>query len=117
MFFNLFFTKREKCELLEQAARLVEQGWESSYWARDSNHKAVEPEDPSAVKFCVAGAVRRVAFDRIGHDYSLLWVKLNRAINSCAIKEGFRNAIHFNNAVAKNYWEVAELLRKSKDYV
>lgn len=47
-------------EQLKQARDLIANGWCRGAYAKDESNKPVPPNDPSACKFCLYGALRKV---------------------------------------------------------
>jgi hypothetical protein len=52
-------------DVLQAALEILQnpQQWCQKAWARDVDGYPVDPTDPSAVKFCLLGAVMKAAFD------------------------------------------------------
>jgi hypothetical protein len=59
---------RPLVETLKRARALVKRGWCRFSYAEDARGRAVDPLNRSARRFCVAGAIRRVAGSPVGSE-------------------------------------------------
>ena len=59
-------------QLIQQAKARLQQGWTKEQYARDAHGAKVKPCDPSAVCWCLRGAVTRAYYDLTGHQPHLL---------------------------------------------
>ena len=59
-------------QLIQQAKARLQQGWTKEQYARDEHGAKVKACDPSAVCWCLRGAVTRAYYDLTGHQPHLL---------------------------------------------
>jgi YD repeat-containing protein len=99
--------------VLEEAARIIEGGWARHELAYDAEGNPVYYTDPTAVTFCLVGALS-LAEIRLNHSFG--W---NLLLKGVLEKRGFTGIFisDWNNEIATSAAEVAEVLREAKQYV
>lgn len=64
--------RRAKKHLTDARSVLVEHGWTKYFYAKDGRGSYVKPDNPSAVEFCVVGALMRANRHAKQHAYFTL---------------------------------------------
>jgi hypothetical protein len=72
-------------EILEEAIGRVERGWTKLVSARDHYGNPVSPLDDEATRFCIDGAIARVAWERGDGVHNVVAVKAIEENESCRI--------------------------------
>lgn len=85
--------------------------WTKRASARDSRGREVQPSDPSAVKFCLFGAIAKVTSDNCT---SVTLVALDKELDKTAVQRGKDNDVTFNDAESTTHKDVLDLIESTR---
>lgn len=92
-------------QVLRKARALIKKGWTQGAFARRKNGHTTEDDSAAAVKFCVRGAINRVA--RFGE-----WQVASKCLQD-ALDDPWRSLVEFNDAKGRKRAEVVALFDRA----
>lgn len=105
-------------KLIDRVIELITAGWCQGAAARDQNGNYVNVNDPSAVCYCIAGAMHRARFDgRTSASAQAAWLVEGTIARCCNDKTGFVSYVSFNDAKDTTKEMVLDVLQCAKEKI